>query len=228
MAPRSAEIRSRLLSQLAIPVVVALAVTAVVLFRSSGPFRPRPPVATSPVPPSIPFDPSPRAKPPVDPERTKPAYEGPLGEFIVGIHQGSSALPCPQPLRPTKNEKIKASELYSPVFGKNLEGFVAECADGKITVIVIYGREVIGRGYFIGKPILPLEAPLDGLKLLTAAGKPGLASLPMPGFSWSLRLAFIERFPRGNQPGILVSIDNTDKSLEEATELAAQIMAVKP
>jgi hypothetical protein len=150
-----------------------------------------------------------------------------LGEFIVGIHQGSSALPCPRPLRPAKNEKIKASDLYSPVFGDNLEGFVAECADGKIVVIVIYGREVIGRGYFMGRPILPLEVPLDGLKLLTVAGKPGLASLPMPGFSWSLRLAVIERFPRGNQPGILVSIDNTDKSLEEATELAAQIMGVR-
>jgi hypothetical protein len=146
----------------------------------------------------------------------------------VSIHQGSSASPCPRPLRPAKNEKIKASELYSPVFGDNLEGFVAECADGKIVVIVIYGREVIGRGYFLGKPILPLEAPLDGLKLLTVAGKPGLASFPMPGFSWSLRLAVIERFPRGNQPGILVSIDNTDKSLKEATELVAQIMGARP
>ncbi len=105
--------RSRLLSQLAIPVVVAVVVTAVVVFRSSGPFRPRPPVATSHVPQSIPFDPSPQASPPPAPERTKPVYEGPLGDFVVGIHQGSSAPPCPRPLRPARNEKIKASELYS-------------------------------------------------------------------------------------------------------------------
>jgi hypothetical protein len=145
----------------------------------------------------------------------------------VGLHQGSSAPPCPRPLRLAKNEKIRASELYSSVFAENLEGFVTECADGNIVVIVIYGPDVIGRGYFVGRPILPFKTPLDGLKLLTVAGKPALAQLPMPGFSWTLHLAVIERFPRGNQPGILVSIDNTDKSLEAATELAAQIMGVR-
>jgi hypothetical protein len=145
----------------------------------------------------------------------------------VGLHQGSSALPCPRPFRLAKDEKIRTSELYSPVFGPNLEGFVTECADGNIVVIVIYGREVIGRGYFVGRPILPLTAPLEGLKLLTVAEKPALAQLPMPGFSWTLHLAVIERFPRGNQPGILVTIDNTERNLKAATELAAQIMGVK-
>ncbi len=145
----------------------------------------------------------------------------------MGLHQGSSDLPCSRPLRPAKNEKIKASDLYSPVFGENLEGFVAECADGRIVAIEIYGRDVIGKAYFVGKPIIPYEAPLDGLKLLTVAGKPALAQLPMAGFSWSLRLVAIERFPNGNQPGIFVEVDSTAKSLEAATELAAQIMGVR-
>jgi hypothetical protein len=220
-------IRSKAVPWLAILAVVAVAVTVVVAARSVGFFRVRPPVATLPVPQSIPFDPSPRANPPPVPERTKPVYEGPLGDFIVGIHQGSSAPPCPRPFRRAKNEKIKASDLYSPVFGKNLEGFVAECADGRIVAIEIYGREVIGKAYFVGKPIITFEAPLDGLKLLTVAGKPALAQIPMPGFHWFLSLVVIERFPNSNQPGIFAGVDNTDKSLEEASELAAQIMGVR-
>jgi hypothetical protein len=179
------------------------------------------------VPESIPFDPSPVANPPPAPERTKPVYEGPLGDFIVGIHQGSSAPPCPRPFRRAKNEKIKASDLYSPVFGENLEGFVNECADGRIDAIEIYGRDVIGKAYFVGKPIITYEAPLERLKLLTVAGKPALAQLPTPGFYFLLRLVAIERFPNSNQPGIFVEVDNTDKSLEAATELAAQIMGVR-
>lgn len=141
--------------------------------------------------------------------------------------KGGDVPPCPRPLRSAKSAKIKASELYSPVFGENLEGFVAECADGKIVAIEIYGPEIIGRGYFVGKPTVPYEAPLDRLKLLTVAGKPAIAQLPTPGFPGDLRLLVIERFPSGNQPGIAVEIDNTFKSLDEAAELAARIMGVR-
>jgi hypothetical protein len=150
-----------------------------------------------------------------------------LGDFIVGLHQGSSAPPCPRPLRPAKNKKIKASDLYSPVFGENLEGFVAECADGRIVAIEIYGMETIGKAYFVGKPIITYEAPLDGLKLLTVAGKPALAQLPMPGFHWDHSVVVIERFPNGNQPGIFVEVVNADMSLEATAELAARIMMVR-
>jgi len=38
----------------------------------------------------------------------------------------------------------------------------------------------------------------------------------------------ILRFPSNNRPGIMVWIHNTDKSLEEAAALAAQIMGVRP
>jgi len=220
-------VTARLVPRLAVLIAVAVGLTAVAVTRSVGPFRVRAPVTTPPATELQQPRPSSGTSPTVPLVQAEPVYEGPLGDFIVGPHQGSDAPPCPRPLRPAKNEKIRASELYSPIFGENLEGFVTECADGKIVVIVIYGREVIGRGYFVGKPIIPYEAPLDRLKLLTVAGKPALAELPAPGFSWNLRLAVIERFPSGNQWGIAVGVDNTDKSLEAAMELAAQIMGVR-
>jgi len=206
-------------------VVVGLTVIAVA--RSIGPLRDRPRVMPSPAtepqqPPS-----SGETKPAAAGDQAKPAYEGPLGDFLVGLHQGSDSPPCPKPFRPAKIEKIKASELYSPIFGNKLEG-VTECADGRIVAIEIYGMEIIGKGYFVGKPIILYEVPLDRLKLFAVAGKPAIAQLPMPGFPGSLRLAVIERFPRVEQPGILVAIDDTFKSLEQAIELATRIMGVRP
>ena len=112
------------------------------------------------------------------------------------------------------------------MFG-DLEGFVMECANGEITVIEIYGPEIIDRVYFVGKPIVPYEAPLDRLKLLTVAGKPAIAQLPTPRFQGDLRLNVIERFPNGNQLGILVGITNTFKTLDEAADLAARIMGAR-
>jgi hypothetical protein len=103
---------------------------------------------------------------------------------------------------------------------------VAECADGRIIAIEIYGPEVIGKAYFVGKPKIPYASPLDGLKLLTVAGKPGLAQLPMLGFSLDPRLVVIERFPNSKQLGIFVAVDSAT-SLEAATELAARIMGVR-
>lgn len=205
---------------------VAVGLTAVALARSIGPFRDRSRATTTPVTPYQP--PPPRENIPATiPDQATPVYEGPLGDFIVGRHQGSSLPPCPRPLRPAKHEKIKASDLYSPVFGYNLEGFVAECADGRIIGIEIYGADILSRVYFVGKPIMPYQVSLDRLKLLTVAGKPAIAQLPMPGFSWRIRLAVIERFPSGNQPGILVEIADTDRSIEAASELAVQIMGVR-
>jgi len=145
----------------------------------------------------------------------------------VGRNQGSDRPPCPRPLRLAKSETIKASDLYSPVFGDNLEGFVYECADGKIIGIEIYGADIIGKRYFVGKPIILWQSPLEGFKLMTVGGKPAIVQLPMPGFSWHPRLAVIERFPNGNRPGIVVSISDTDKTLEEVVELAAKMMGVR-
>lgn len=209
-------------------VAVGLASTAVVLAVFSGPIRVRPRVTTPP--PATVSQPS-RAlsgsNQPATAEQAKPNYEGPLGDFIVGIHQGASNPPCPEPISAAKNDKIRASDLYSPVFGDNLEGFVAECGNGLIRSIVIYGPEVLGRAYFVGKLVVTFQAPLDRLKLLTVAGRPALAQLPDWPRDPNLSLVVIERFPSGNRFGIFSGISNTFKTLDEATELAKKIMGVR-
>ena len=206
---------------------VAVAVTAVVVTRSAGPFRVRSPATTAPgtalQQPRLPGGTNPAAG--GDP--VKPAsggvYTGPLGDFLVTPRQGPDWPPCPEPYRPAQN--YKASELYSPVFG-DLEGLF-ECADGKMLNITVHGRAVMGKAYFVGPARVPFEAPRERLVLLTIAGKPAIAQSPAPGFPGTLRLAVIQRFPSNNQPGIMVGIDNTDKTLEAAAALAAQIMGVR-
>ena len=133
--------------------------------------------------------------------------------------------PCPEPYRPAKS--YKSSDLYSPVFG-DLDG-LWECANGKMLLIESSIREpdgyvlLIGKFYFVGPAKVPFEASLDRLVLLTVAGKPAIARLSPPGFP-GLTLLVIERFPSGDQPGIMVAVENTDQSLEDAAALAAQIM----
>ncbi|MGQ9571755.1 MAG: hypothetical protein ACUVV3_00985 [Dehalococcoidia bacterium] len=160
--------------------------------------------------------------PAVAEDLAKPRYQGPLGDFIVDPNEAADYPLCAPPYAV---DDPKASELYSPVF----EGVeVNKCADGTIVAISDYAEEARGRRYFVGPAKVPYEAPLDRLKLATVAGKPAIAQLPMPADPSSLRLAVIERFPSGDQAGILVWIDNTDKSLTEVTELASRIMEVQP
>ena len=207
---------------------VAVAVTAVAVTRSVGPFRVRSPATTAPgtalQQPRLPGGTNPAAG--GDP--VKPAsggvYTGPLGDFLVTPRQGPDWPPCPEPYRPAQN--YKASELYSPVFG-DLEGLF-ECADGKMLNITVHGRAVMGKAYFVGPARVPFEAPRERLVLLTIAGKPAIAQRSAPGFPGTLRLAVIQRFPSNKQPGIMVGIDNIDKTLETAAALAAEIMGVRP
>src|SRR2546425_88866 len=158
-------------------------------------------------------------------DEAKGGYRGPLGDFLVTPRQGTDRPPCPQPYRPAKS--YKSSDLYSPVFG-DLDG-LWECANGKMLLIESSIREpdgyviLIGKYYFVGPAKVPFEASLDRLVLLTVAGKPAIAHLSPPGFQ-GLTLVVIERFPRGDQPGIMVAVENTDQSLEDAAALAAQII----
>jgi hypothetical protein len=140
---------------------------------------------------------------------------------MVTPHVQSTHPPCPEPI--TRTQNYKTSELYSPVFGDDLE--VYECGNGKIVNIVAGHAE--GRGYFTGSPKLPWEGPFGRLVLLTVGGYPAIAQLPHPAFPGSLRLAVIQRFPTANEPGILVWIDDAG-SLKNATALAARIMGVQP
>ena len=195
------------------------------MVRSIGPFRVRPPVMTLPATEPQQPRPSNEPNPSAASDQAKPAYTGVLGDFLVTAKVGQVAdwPPCPEPRRPSQN--YKASEVYSPVFG-DLE--VYECADGKIIGLSVYGEPAIGKRYFVGPAKANYFAPLDRLQLLTVAGRPAIAQLPAPGDPEGLRLAVIQRFPSSNQPGIMVWIDNTSKSVAEAAALAAQIMGVRP
>jgi streptogramin lyase len=163
-------------------------------------------------------------------DETKGVYQGPLGKFFVTPRQGTAWPPCPQPYRPAKN--YKTSELYSPVFG-DLDG-LWECANGKMLLIESSIRQpngnfiLIGKSYFIGPAKVSFEASLDRLELLTVAGKPAIAQIPLSGLGPGLTLVVIERFPSGDQPGIKVVVEQADLSLEEAAALAAKIIGVRP
>ena len=192
--------------------------------RFVRPFRVRPPVTTSPeVKPQQPR-PSSEPNPAATADPAKQAYTGPLGDFLVTPHQAADWPPCPEPRRPAQN--YKTSEIYSPVFGDLKE--VSECADGKIIGLSVYGEPSIGKRYFVGPAKVPYTAPFDRLILLTVAERPAIARLPAAGDPEGLRLAVIQRFPSSNQPGIMVWIDFTSKSVAEAAALAAQIMGVRP
>jgi hypothetical protein len=115
--------------------------------------------------------------------------------------------------------------LYSPVFGDRLE--VYECANGMIPGISMDFAGP-GKAYFVGPARLPWRAPFDRLVLLTIGGHSAIAQLPIPGDPGSLRIAAVERFPDGRQPGILVFMDNVDMSLKEASAVMARLMGVRP
>ena len=216
-------LKSKLLRWVAVLVALATGLAIAGVAGSVGPFRDYLHVAPSPPRPQQPT-PLSDVNPAAAQDEAKGFYKGPLGDFSVTPGQDAAFPPCPVPLRPAQN--YKDSELYSLVFGNNLE--VSECADGKIVSISVYSAAAIGKRYFIGPPKTPYEAPLDRLVLLHVAGKPAIAQLPKPGDLGSLRLSVIERLPTDNQPGILVWIDNTHMNLEDAAALAAQMMGVRP
>ncbi len=217
-------LKSRLLRWIAVVVVIGVGVTIVAVAGSVGPLSIRPNVSPPP-PPGRPATPLSAVDPATAADEAKGIYEGPFGEFLVTPREGAATPPCPQPYK-LETQNFKTSELYSPVFGDHPE--VYECADGKIISISVIGGPAIGRRYFIGPAKVPWEGPFDRLVLLTVGGYPAIAQLPHPAFPDSLRLAVIERFPSGNEPGILVGIDNSGRSLKETAALAAQIMGVQP
>ena len=160
-------------------------------------------------------------------DEAKGRYLGPLGDFLVTHNVWPDRPPCPKPYRQAAN--YKTSELYSPVFGENPEAL--ECADGKMLGISTYIFEpsgypiTVGKAYFVGAAKVPFEASLDRLMLLTIAGKPAIARLLAPGVPWSPPdLAVIERFPSSDRPGIMVTVQESDRSLEETIALAARII----
>lgn len=212
--------RARVFPLFAAIVAVGAGLVAGAVARSGGPFDGREhsnePPATGPQRP-VPLR---ESNPAAAQDEAKPRYQGRLGDFLI-VPSEAADFPCPA----QASTDPRASELYSPVFSE--AAVAGQCADGRIVGISDYGEEAIGRRYFVGPAKVPYEAPVDRLTLLTIGGKPAIAQLPMPGVPSSLRLAVIERLPSDDQPGILVWIDNTDRSLAEAIALANRIMGVQ-
>ncbi len=156
-----------------------------------------------------------------------PDYKGRLGDFWVAPGEFPAGPPHLQPCKSSQEDagvstqSPKTSELYSPVFGDRPE--VVECG-GKIVHIGVAPKA--GRQYFVGPAKVPWRCPFDRFKLLTVGGHPAIAQ--DPACRGGLRLVVIERFPSGDEPGILLGVDSLGRSLEETVTLAAQIMGVRP
>lgn len=172
-----------------------------------------------------------------------PYFKGRLGDFdVVGSDGTLDRAVCPsQFYEDADEEALKSSELYSPALeGISVAGAV--CPDDG-TVISIEGyvnRMDVGRLYFTGVPQVPYEAPRERLQLLTVAGRPTIAQMPLaieppdaaPGVVIhieDIRLAVIERAPSGESPGVLLWIranpDIASVDLEAAIALAEEIIA---
>src|SRR2546428_8438383 len=156
---------------LVVLVVAAIGVTVVVVTGSIPPFGDRPHITPPPPHEQLP---TPFDTPAAIQDRAKGIYDGPVGEFLVVPRQVAEFPSCPRPH--TLTRKYKDSELYSPVFGENLE--VYECANGKIVTVTAYGGAVIGRRYFVGPAKGAFGAPFE--RFFLAVGPPTLMSTRRP------------------------------------------------
>ena len=251
-ARRSRMPKAKRIRWVVLAVVGALGGTVVAVTYSFGPLSNRPSVSPT-SPPARPVSPKSGVGPgsvggfsdrphiipgqptPIDPalraDQAKPRFKGPMGDFLVTPHEVAELPPCPQPRRPVTAEDVKASELYSPVLGGAYIGHDDDraygCADGTIQIM---GSIPAARRYFVGPAKVAWEAPLDRLVLLTVAGHPAIALLPIPG--WPMRdmleLVVVQRFPSSDKPGIIVLVGHTDQTLDEAVAKAERIIGVRP
>jgi len=244
--------KPKLVRWLVLLVIGALGGTVVAVTYSFGPLSNRTSVSptsppTQPVSPKIGVGPGsvggfsdrphiiPGQPTPIDPalraDQAKPRFKGPMGDFLVSPHEWAELPPCPQPRRPVTAEDVKASELYSPVLGGAYVGHDDDraygCADGTIRVM---GSIPALRRYFVGPAKVAWDAPLDRIVLLTVAGHPAIALLPIPGWGapYMLELVVVQRFPSGNKPGIMVFVGHTDQTLDEAVAKAERIIGLRP
>jgi hypothetical protein len=185
----------------------------------------QPPMATPILPMEIPgwdkFEESMKA------DSAKPRFTGELGDFIVNPDT-SSGYPCSEPYKPGTNPE--GSELYFTLPGAEIDT-VGACQNTIISITAGVpdetGGAVVGRRYFVGPKLeVPFDAPEDRLNLVTVAGKPGLALLPIPDcIACVAEVAVIERFPTEMAPGIVAWAHTGD--LDEAISLVERIMAGK-
>lgn len=168
-------------------------------------------------------DPVKRAMDAFERDNAKPAFQGQLGDFFVVQEPTTTERPCPGPYESVYDiDVIRESELYSEVFGQQPQ--MGVCPDGSPVGIMFWGDDVISRSYFFGTPQYTLTAPRERLRLLTVAGRPALAEVPIANaLVSSAQLIVIERYPDGDTPGIELGIV-TVNDLDRAIALAEQIL----
>jgi hypothetical protein len=161
-------------------------------------------------------------------DNAKPRFRGELGDFAVVEPNTTPGYPCPEPYGPLVNPE--QSELYFELPGAVIDTATSGSCQGTVISITAFVPDEtsgtrVGRGYFASLPLdLSFNAPADRLKLMTVAGKPALAMLPIPDCIACLsEVAVIERFPTEGAPGITTWAYTY--SLDHAVALVEQIMA---
>jgi hypothetical protein len=151
-----------------------------------------------------------------------------MGDFVVVEPNSGSGYPCPEPYGPVTNPE--RAEFYFDLPGAVIDSVGTASCQGTIFSITANisdseGGAIVGRGYFVSPKLEEsFNAPAERLKLITVAGKPAIAMLPIPDcISCVSEVSVIERFPSGAAPGITVWAHTS--SLDKAIALVEQIMA---
>ena len=174
-----------------------------------------------------------RLEPTIQADQALPPARGQYGDFVlVGMDPSERRIEasCPPssdgPVDDT--ERVQRSELYSPAFGDSAQAY--ECADGTIYGIAGHIQHEVdvaefGLGYFVGEPLVRLEAPRERLELTTIGGRPALIEhgLDVSPFPAQTRIFVIERAPSAQQPGIMLTV-YTPNGVEEGIMLAEEMM----
>lgn len=175
-------------------------------------------------------------------EAAKPRFTGLLGDFQVlspnaHVPEDARLFACDGGASMTQvgsdEAVLRSSELWSPAFDVK-EGAGWSCPGSGIILVNNQGLEgetsdgegvAKIRGYFRSVPVTILrDAPRDRLELVTVKGHPGLLEHPIEGYPYAVAsLAVIERYPKGNDPGIVVLVERAS-SADRAIELAAEVM----
>lgn len=161
----------------------------------------------------------------IEEDNQQPSFRGELGDFLV-VEQETSRRPCPGPFDPIYDlSVIQRSELYSDAFGP--EPQAGTCPDGTIVGVISYGEDVLSRYYFFGEAQFPSNAPRERLRLLTVAGRPAIAEVPIAdALVSSAQLIVIQRFPDGDTPGIalgVVTVNDLDRAISLAEEILLEV-----
>lgn len=164
-------------------------------------------------------------------DMAKPRFRGQLGDFLVVAPNSGANYPCPERYEPATDPE--RSELYFELPGAVIDSVGTGACQGTVISVTAGvpdegGGTFVGRGYFVGLPLQQsFDAPAERLELMTVAGRPAIAMLPIPDCIACLtELVAIERFPTETASGI-TAWAHTYAGLDRAIALVEQIMAGK-